>query len=48
MNNIERDGRVLEAAGLVKTFREGQTELTVLNDVTLHLDPGERVAVVGS
>lgn len=48
MNNIERDGRVLEAAGLVKTFREGQTELTVLNDVTLHLDRGERVAVIGS
>ena len=48
MNNVERDSRVLEAAGLVKTFREGQTELTVLNDVTLHLDRGERVAVVGS
>ena len=48
MNNIERDSRVLEAAGLVKTFREGQTELTVLNDVTLHLDRGERVAVIGS
>lgn len=48
MNNVERDGRVLEAAGLVKTFREGQTELTVLNDVTLHLDRGERVAVIGS
>ncbi len=48
MNNIERDGRVLEAAGLVKTFREGPAELTVLNDVTLHLDRGERVAVIGS
>ena len=48
MNNIGRDGRVLEAAGLVKTFREGPAELTVLNDVTLHLDRGERVAVIGS
>ena len=48
MNNVERDGRVLEAAGLVKTFREGPAELTVLNDVTLHLDRGERVAVIGS
>lgn len=48
MNNIERDGRVLEAAGLAKVFREGHAELTVLNDVTLHLDRGERVAVIGS
>jgi lipoprotein-releasing system ATP-binding protein len=48
MSNIERDGRVLEAAGLVKIFREGHAELTVLNDVTLHLDRGERVAVIGS
>lgn len=48
MNNVEREGRVLEAAGLVKTFREGHTELTVLSDVTLHLDRGERVAVIGS
>lgn len=48
MNNVERAARVLEAAGLVKTYREGSNELTVLNDVSLHLDRGERVAVVGS
>jgi lipoprotein-releasing system ATP-binding protein len=48
MNNVDRDGRVLEAAGLVKAFREGHTELTVLDDVTLHLERGERVAVIGS
>lgn len=48
MNNAERAGRVLEAAGLVKSYREGPSELTVLNDVSLHLDRGERVAVVGS
>jgi lipoprotein-releasing system ATP-binding protein len=48
MSNVGRDERVLEAAGLVKTYREGNNELTVLSDVTLHLERGERVAVVGS
>jgi lipoprotein-releasing system ATP-binding protein len=48
MSEVNRDVRVLEAAGLVKTYREGQSELTVLSDVSLHLDKGERVAVIGS
>jgi lipoprotein-releasing system ATP-binding protein len=48
MSNVGRDERVLEAAGLGKTYREGVNELTVLSDVTLHLNRGERVAVIGS
>ncbi|MFN3712897.1 MAG: ABC transporter ATP-binding protein [Alcanivoracaceae bacterium] len=48
MNNAGRDERVLEAAGLVKTYREGNNVLTVLSDVTMHLNRGERVAVIGS
>ena len=48
MSDAMQDSRVLDASGLGKTFREGSNELTVLSDVTLHLQRGERVAVVGS
>ncbi|MEE4252272.1 MAG: ATP-binding cassette domain-containing protein [Alcanivoracaceae bacterium] len=48
MSDAMRDSRVLDAIGLSKRFREGSNELTVLSDVTLHLERGERVAVVGS
>ena len=48
MSNAMQNARVLDAVGLGKSFREGSNELTVLSDVTLQLERGERVAVVGS
>lgn len=39
---------VLQAVGLSKTFSEGSNALTVLSDVSLQIDRGERIAVVGS
>ncbi len=39
---------VLACAGLSKRFIEGDTSLTVLNDVTLTIHAGERVAIVGA
>ncbi len=38
---------MLEAQGLVKTFRNGPTTLEVLRGIDLHVEPGERVAIVG-
>lgn len=37
----------LRCEGVVKHFQQGHTTLEVLNDVSLTVDPGERVAVVG-
>ena len=34
--------------GLTKTFTEGSSQLTVLRDVTLAVQPGERIAIVGA
>lgn len=39
---------VLEARGLVKSFRQGQTEVKVLRGVDLAVAPGDRIAVVGA
>jgi lipoprotein-releasing system ATP-binding protein len=39
---------VLQASGLSKSFHEGSNELTVLSDISLQIDRGERIAVVGS
>jgi lipoprotein-releasing system ATP-binding protein len=39
---------VLEALGLVKTFRQGPQEVEVLRGIDLAIAAGERVAVIGS
>lgn len=39
---------VLECEHLSKRFIEGETTLTVLNEVTLTINAGERVAIVGA
>jgi lipoprotein-releasing system ATP-binding protein len=41
-------GPVIEAQGLSKTFDEGGLKVTVLHEVNLVIQPGERVAVVGA
>ena len=44
----ERRPLVLEASGLVRRFREGKAELSVLRGVDLFVAAGERVAIVGA
>ncbi|WP_136248556.1 ABC transporter ATP-binding protein [Halomonas borealis] len=39
---------VLSCAGLTRVYREGPRDITVLDDLTLEMRAGERVAVVGS
>jgi lipoprotein-releasing system ATP-binding protein len=39
---------VLEGAGLVKEFRQGDTLLTVLKDASISVHAGERLAIVGA
>jgi len=39
---------VLSARNLVKTYDEGGTRIEVLRDVSLHVEPGEMVAIVGA
>jgi len=38
----------LEASGLAKTYEEGAAPVVVLRDVSLRVEPGEMVAVVGA
>ncbi len=40
--------RVIEARGLVKTYRMGKTEVHALQGVDLDVDAGEMVAIVGA
>ncbi|HMZ74642.1 MAG TPA: lipoprotein-releasing ABC transporter ATP-binding protein LolD [Rhodocyclaceae bacterium] len=47
MNERTSDG-VIACRGLAKTFREGDDAVSVLTDVTLSVQRGERVAVVGA
>lgn len=39
---------MLECRALTRTYREGPQDITVLNQLELHVRAGERVAVVGS
>jgi lipoprotein-releasing system ATP-binding protein len=50
MSEGARAGTVpaLEARGLSKTFRQGPLEVEVLRGVDLRIEPGQRVAIVGS
>ncbi|MCC2596806.1 lipoprotein-releasing ABC transporter ATP-binding protein LolD [Pusillimonas sp. MFBS29] len=38
----------LSARNLVKTYQEGGRQVQVLRDVSLHVDPGEMIAIVGA
>ncbi|MGE4370776.1 MAG: lipoprotein-releasing ABC transporter ATP-binding protein LolD [Burkholderiaceae bacterium] len=40
--------RVISARNLVKSYREAGQDITVLRDVSLHVDAGEMVAIVGA
>lgn len=40
--------RVITARNLVKSYREAGQDITVLRDVSLHVDAGEMVAIVGA
>lgn len=40
--------RLLEVAGLSKTFHQGEQSLTIFKDLSLHINAGEIVALVGS
>ncbi len=42
-----RTGPVLEAHGVAKAYRQGPREVSVLKDVSLALDAGESLAIIG-
>jgi lipoprotein-releasing system ATP-binding protein len=42
------EGAVLHATGIARRFREGSTELAVLQDLELRVAPGERLAIIGA
>ena len=48
MNEPTYSGAVLQAQGVVRRFQQGATQLEVLSDVQLALQPAERVAVIGA
>jgi lipoprotein-releasing system ATP-binding protein len=42
------DTKIIQCSHLTKRFRQGEQQLTVLNDVTFTIEKGERAAIVGS
>ena len=48
MNNSSSSDIVLMCEGLNKTFTEGPSEVNVLNDISLSINKGEQVAIIGS
>ncbi|MBX2824932.1 MAG: lipoprotein-releasing ABC transporter ATP-binding protein LolD [Gammaproteobacteria bacterium] len=48
MNNPATSDAVLRAQGLSKTYQQGSLNVDVLHDLELSLQPGERVAILGS
>lgn len=48
MSDMNRNAVVLSAAGMSKVFAQGSDRVEVLRDVTLSINRGERVAIVGA
>lgn len=48
MNNSSSSDTVLMCEGLNKTFTEGPSDVNVLNDISLSINKGEQVAIIGS
>jgi lipoprotein-releasing system ATP-binding protein len=46
-DTVERNEPVLEARGVVKAYRQGPREVSVLKDVSLALDAGESLSIIG-
>ncbi len=47
VNRLDQSKKVLRAEGLEKTFTQGGQSLTVLHDLSLSIEKGEMVALVG-
>lgn len=47
MNDVGRNGAVLEARKVQKTYRQGPREVAVLREVDMTLSAGESLAIVG-
>lgn len=48
MNKVVSESLVLEAKHISKSYQEGNTKLVVLDQLSLRLKQGERLAIVGS
>ncbi|WP_088893934.1 ABC transporter ATP-binding protein [Leptolyngbya ohadii] len=48
INNKSNQGALVELENVSKTFQEGETQRTVLNQVTLTFKPGEFVVLLGN
>jgi lipoprotein-releasing system ATP-binding protein len=45
---VHEGGLVLEATGVMRSFRQGPIDLQVLQGVNLSVRPGERIAIIGA
>jgi lipoprotein-releasing system ATP-binding protein len=45
---VPEGGLVLEATGVMRSFRQGPIDLQVLQGVNLSVRPGERIAIIGA